>query len=51
MSRLLAGIGAVWLNAQIVYLEWALREMAPTHPDLPEAMLELVQLRDQRAAS
>lgn len=51
MSGLLRPLRAVWLNAQIVYLEWAQREMHPLHPDVPEVIRDLAQLRAERAAS
>jgi hypothetical protein len=51
MSRLAAAISSLWLNAQIVYHEWALREMHPLHRDLPYVMRQLSMLRDRRAAS
>jgi hypothetical protein len=50
LRALLEGLGPVWLNAQIAYHEWALREMHPLHPDLPFVMQTLSALRDRRAA-
>lgn len=52
MSRLLGSLRlhGLWLNARIVYLEWAQREMHPLHPDLPEVIRDLAQLR-ARASS
>jgi hypothetical protein len=49
VSRLVAAIRPVWLNAQIAYHEWALREMHPLHPDVPYVMRTLSALRDRRA--
>jgi hypothetical protein len=33
---------------RILMREWAQREMCASHPDMPEVVLELAQLRDMR---
>ena len=35
---------------RIFYLRWALGEMSPLHPDLPQVVTRLRQLLDQRHA-
>jgi hypothetical protein len=51
LRAVLNGAGPVWLNAQILYHEWALREMHPLHPDVPYVVQTLSVLRARRAAS
>lgn len=48
MSRLLAAIAPVIVNAKIAWYEWAQREMHPLHRDAPRVLLRLQELRDQR---
>ncbi len=51
MTRLLRSIRPVLRDAQIAYLEWALREIDPLHPDVPQIVLAIHRLRAERAAS
>lgn len=51
MTRLLAALRPVLRNAHLTYLEWALREIDPLHPDLPAIVLTVNRLRAERAAS
>jgi hypothetical protein len=37
-------------EAHIFYLRWALAEIAPMHPDVPQIVLTLRQLLDERYA-
>lgn len=37
----MASLRALWLHAKRAYLRWALVELHPLHPDLPQAVREL----------
>lgn len=37
----------IWLTAHQWHNSWALREIDPTHPDLPDLVIEQTQLQDR----
>lgn len=37
------------INAKLVYLKWAAREMHPCHPDYPEVILTIARLEAERS--
>jgi hypothetical protein len=51
MSWLLNSIRAVIRNGELVYLDWALREIDPLHPDVPHIVMTKRLLEAERAAS
>ena len=53
MSRVLDALRLrpVLRNAQLVYLEWALREIDPLHPDVPHIVLAVNRLQAERRAA
>lgn len=51
MSRLLAALRPLLVNARIAWYEWAQREMHPMHPDAGQVVLRLRELRDERGRS
>ncbi len=50
MSRILNALRLrpVLRNAQLVYLEWALREIDPLHPDVPLIVMAISRLQAER---
>jgi hypothetical protein len=51
VSWLAKSLRAVYLNWQVVYLDWALREIDPMHPDLPLIVVTKRVLEAQRSPS
>lgn len=51
MNWLLRAIRPVVRNAHILYLDWALREIHPLHPDVPRIVVNKSRLVAERAAS
>jgi hypothetical protein len=51
VNWLMHSLRAVVLNGRIVFLEWALREIDPLHPDLPLILVKKRALEAQRSLS
>lgn len=51
MTLVMQVIRPLWREARLAYLEWALREIDPLHPDVPQIVLTVRRLRAERHAS